>query len=78
MQAEMGKFDDQGTTAGGATQMLQKLLKEGFEGDVKLLTIALGRGQEEVEHALSGNADAFDDDLVMKMKGIAKERGIEI
>lgn len=78
MQAEMGKLDDQGTTAGDAARMLQKLLKDGFEGDVKLLTIALGRGQEEVEHALSGNAEAFDDDLVMKMKGIAKERDIEL
>jgi hypothetical protein len=78
MQPEMEKFDDQGTTAGSATQMLQRLLNEGFERDVKLLAIALGRSQEEVEHALSGNAEAFDDDLMMKMKGIAKERGIEL
>ena len=77
MQPETGKLDDQGTTAGSATQMLQRLCREGFEGDAKLLAIALGRSQDEVEHALSGNADAFDDDMVMKMKGIAKERGIE-
>lgn len=78
MQPETGKLDSDGTTAGGATQMLQKLLSEGFERDVRLLSIALGRGQEEVEHALSGNAEAFDDDLVIKMRGIAKERGIEL
>lgn len=78
MQAETGKLDNEGTTAGDAAQMLQKLLNEGFERDVKLLAIALGRGQEELEHALSGNSDAFDDDLVMKIKGIAKERGIEL
>ena len=78
MQPEAGKLDDQGTTAGDAARMLQNMLKEGFEGDVKLLAIAMGRSQEEIEHALSGNADAFDDDMVMKMKGIAKERDIKI
>lgn len=78
MQPEAGKLDDQGTTAGDAARMLQNMLKGGFEGDVKLLAIAMGRSQEEIEHALSGNADAFDDDMVMKMKGIAKERNIEI
>ena len=78
MQPEAGKLDDRGTTAGDAARMLQNMLKDGFEGDVKLLAIAMGRSQEEIEHALSGNADAFDDDMVMKMKGIAKERDIEI
>jgi hypothetical protein len=78
MQPEAGKLDDQGTTAGDAARMLQNMLKGGFEGDVKLLAIAMGRSQEEIEHALSGNADAFDDDMVMKMKGIAKERDIKI
>lgn len=78
MQPEVGKLDSDGTTTGGATQMLQRMLKEGFEGDVKLLAIALGRSQDEVEHALSGNSEAFDDDMVMKMRGIAKERGIEM
>jgi hypothetical protein len=78
MQPEAGKLDDQGTTAGDAARMLQNMLKDGFEGDVKLLAIAMGRSQEEIEHALSGNAEAFDDDMVMKMKGIAKERDIKI
>jgi hypothetical protein len=78
MQPETGKFDSDGTTAGTAAQMMQKLLNDGFERDVKLLAISLGRSQEEVEHALSGNAEAFDDDLVIKMRGIAKERGIEL
>lgn len=78
MQAEAGKLDSDGTGAKGATEMLQKLLKQGFEGDAKLLAVALGRGQEEVEHALSGNAEAFDDDLLIKVKGIARERGIEL
>lgn len=78
MQPETGKLDSDGTTAGSAAQMMQKLLKEGFEGDAKLLAIALGRSQDEVEHALSGNSEAFDDDLVMKMRGIGKERGIEL
>ena len=78
MTPETGKLDSDGTTAGGATQMMQKLLNEGFDRDPKTLAIALGRSQEEVENALSGNAEAFDDDLVIKMRGIAKERGIEL
>lgn len=70
-------FDEQGTTAGQAATMLQKLLYA-FENDKEKLAVALGRTQDEIAHALSGNSEAFDDDLVMKMRGLAQQRGIEL
>jgi DNA-nicking Smr family endonuclease len=77
MTPQANQLDDHGTTAGQAAQMLQKMLAA-FDKDPAKVAIAMGRSQDEIEHALSGNADAFDDDFVMKMRGIAKERGIEI
>lgn len=77
MTPQTEKFDEQGTTSGQAAQMLQKLL-QAFDNDKEKLAVALGRTQDEMSHALSGNSDAFDDDLVMKMRGLAQQRGIEL
>ncbi|MEP6707578.1 MAG: hypothetical protein ABJC05_08665 [Pyrinomonadaceae bacterium] len=49
----------------------------GFEGSNEKLAIALGRSVEEVLGS-TGGAETVDDDVVMKARGIAKERGIEI
>lgn len=77
MSPQSNPLDDSGTHAGQATEMLQKLL-HAHENDATKLSIALGRSEDEIKHALSGNAEAFDDDLVMKIKGLAKERGVEL
>jgi hypothetical protein len=77
MTPQTEKFDEQGTTTGQATEMMQKLL-HAFDNDKEKLAVALGRTQDEMAHALSGNSDAFDDDLVMKMRGLAQQRGIEL
>lgn len=77
MTPDAGKFDELGTNAGDAAQMLQKLL-HAFDNDKEKLAVALGRTQDEMTHALSGNAEAFDDDLVMKMRGLALIRNIEL
>lgn len=74
---EPEKFDAEGTTASGATEILQKLL-HAFDNDQGKLALALGRNDEEIKHALSGNAEAFDDDLVQKMRGLAQQRSIEL
>jgi hypothetical protein len=43
------------------------------------LAVALGRPVEEVQGWMAGDTDEpVDDDIVMKARGIAKERGIEI
>ena len=77
MTSDAGKLDEKGTTAGQAAPMLQKLL-HAFDNDKEKLAVALGRTQDEMTHALSGNSDAFDDDLMMKMRGLAQQRGVEI
>lgn len=77
MTPEPEKFDEQGTTAGAAAQMLQKLL-HAFDNSKEKLAVALGRSEDEITHALSGNAEAFDDDLVLKMRNLAQIRNIEI
>ncbi|MGI9066514.1 MAG: hypothetical protein ACR2HX_08925 [Pyrinomonadaceae bacterium] len=69
--------DDQGTSEGEGRALLKRLRDAGFEGSDEKLALALGRPVEEVEGLMSGS-DSVDDDVVMKARGIAKERGIEI
>jgi hypothetical protein len=69
--------DDQGTSEAEGRELLKKLRDTGFEGSDEKLSIALGRPIEEVQGWMSG-AETVDDDVVMKARGIAKERGVEI
>lgn len=69
--------DDQGTTQDQARQILEDLLVDGFEGDVDTTALALGRPSDEINQFLSEETE-IDEDLVMKMRGIAQNRGIEV
>ena len=69
--------DDRGTSAAEGLEILRRLRDNGFDGDDEKLAVALGRPVAEVE-AWTGGAEPPDDDLIMKARGIAKERGIEI
>jgi hypothetical protein len=69
--------DDQGTTESEGRALLKHLRDRGFNGSDEQLALALGRPVEEVE-GWTGGAEPVDDDVVMKARGIAKERGIEI
>ena len=69
--------DDQGMSEGEGRALLKRLRDAGFEGSDEKLALALGRPVEEVEGWMSGS-ESVDDDVVMKARGIAKERGIEI
>lgn len=69
--------DDKGTTQEEAVELLENLSREGFDGDVNNLALALGRPVEEIEDFINGD-ETIDDDLVMKIRGIALQRGIEI
>lgn len=69
--------DDKGTTQEQAIELLENLWHEGFDGDVAALALALGRPTEEIEDFINGD-ETIDDDLVMKVRGIAAQRGIEI
>lgn len=69
--------DDRGTSESQAREILQRLRAEGFADSDDKLALALGRPVEEVRGWIAGNA-TVDDDVVMKARGIAKERSIEI
>jgi hypothetical protein len=70
-------LDSQGTTEEQGRAILQRLRDEGFESDDSKLAVALGRPVEEVQAWTSGGAP-IDDDLIMKARGIAQERGINL
>ena len=71
------QVDDKGTDQQEAQEMLQTLRDQGFDGDNDKFAIALGRSVEQVEAMISG-AETIDDDVVMKVRGIAIHRGIEL
>ena len=70
--------DDRGTSEAGGREILKRLRDEGFESDDERLAVALGRPVEEVQGWMAGGDEPVDDDIVMKARGIAKERGIEL
>jgi hypothetical protein len=71
--------DDRGTSEAGGREILKRLRDEGFESDDAKLAVALGRPVEEVQGWMAGDAnEPVDDDIVMKARGIAKERGIAL
>ncbi|HEY9402942.1 MAG TPA: hypothetical protein VIQ24_09620 [Pyrinomonadaceae bacterium] len=70
--------DDRGTSETGGREILKRLRDEGFESDDERFAVALGRPVEEVQSWMADGDEPVDDDIVMKARGIAKERGIEI
>ncbi len=70
-------LDDQGLDAAGGLALLQRLRDGGFDADDERFAVALGRPIEEVEAWMQGS-EPPDDDIIMKARGIARERGIEI
>jgi hypothetical protein len=70
-------IDDRGTTESEGRALLKHLRDAGFEGSDEKLAVALGRPLEEVQGWM-GAAGPVDDDVVMKARGIAKQREIEI
>jgi hypothetical protein len=70
-------LDSQGLTDGQGRDILRRLRDQGFDADDQKLAVALGRPVEEVQAWTSGGAPV-DDDLIMKARGIAQERGINL
>jgi hypothetical protein len=71
------EVDDRGTTQAEGRALLKRLRDNGFESSDEKLAVALGRPLEQVE-AWTGGAEAVDDDVIMKARGIARDRNIEI
>ncbi|HLL13998.1 MAG TPA: hypothetical protein VK388_02860 [Pyrinomonadaceae bacterium] len=70
--------DDRGTSETGGREILKRLRDQGFESDDERFAVALGRPVEEVQSWMADGDEPVDDDIVMKARGIAKERGIEL
>jgi hypothetical protein len=70
-------LDDRGTDNAAGLALLKRLRDEGFDSDNEKFSVALGRPAEEVAAWMEGSGQ-LDDDIVMKARGIAQERGIEI
>ena len=71
------EVDDKGTDQDEAQNMLKTLRDQGFEGSDEKFAVALGRTIEQVKAMISGT-EIIDDDVVMKARGIALNRGIAI
>lgn len=71
------EVDDKGTNQEDAQHMLGALRDQGFDSDNEKLAKALGRTIEQVDGMIKG-AETIDDDVVMKARGIALNRGIKI
>jgi hypothetical protein len=69
--------DDQGTTESEGRALLKRLRDAGFEGSDDKLATALGRPVEDVAGLIAERAQV-DDDIIIKARGIAEERGLEI
>ena len=69
--------DDQVTDQATARDMLDAFCKNGFGGDEQKAAVVLGRPVSELREMLDGQS-GVDEDLEMKMRGIAKERGFRV
>jgi hypothetical protein len=69
--------DDHGTDQETARQMLEALNEKGFDNEVEYLALALGKSPDETTAYLAGRTE-IDDDLAMKIRGIARERNIPV
>ncbi|MEA2173263.1 MAG: hypothetical protein QOD00_855 [Blastocatellia bacterium] len=76
-QQQANQVDDRGTSESEGRAILKHLRDRGFEESDEKLAVALGRPIEEVQ-GWTGGAEPVDDDVIMKARGIAKERGIEV
>ncbi|MEK6281147.1 MAG: hypothetical protein AABN95_12405 [Acidobacteriota bacterium] len=69
--------DDRGTGQEKAARILRKLRDRAFEASDEKLALALGRQVEEVAGWNAGS-ELIDDDVVMKARGIAMNRGVRV
>jgi hypothetical protein len=76
-QGAANQVDDRGTSEADGRALVKRLRDAGFEESDEKLALALGRPIEDVQGWMYGDKPV-DDDVVMKARGIAKERGIKI
>jgi hypothetical protein len=69
--------DDKQTDQESAHEMLKVLCEKAFGGDVDATSLALGRERSDVQ-GLIDLEGSVDDDLAMKIRGLAEQRGIDL
>lgn len=74
---DQNAVDDRGTSQLKASQLLRNLRDRAFDADNSKFAVALGRPEEEVR-AWDTGLEVIDDDVVMKARGIALHRGVDI
>jgi hypothetical protein len=70
-------LDDAGTTNEMAVQIIRSLRDNGFDHSDEKLATALGRPSNEIRAWLDGSL-AVDSDGLMKARGLAEQRNIDI
>jgi len=68
--------EQQGNRSNG-TETLRIFCDQAAKGDLERAGLILGRDREELRQMLDGQMEV-DEDLEMKMHGIAQERGFDI
>ena len=74
-QAAEQTLDDRGTGTLAGLEFLKRLRDSGFDADNEKFALALGRPLEEIEAWMDGSQPP-DDDIIMKARGIAQQRGV--
>lgn len=69
--------NDQSSEQKNARRLLHSFCENGFDGSVSSCALVLGRTSEELGSMLHEDA-LIDEDLIMKLRGIADERGIDL
>ncbi len=69
--------DSQGTDQETGRDLLRQLRDKAFDASDEKFAVALGRPTEEVAALMDGR-ERVDDDVVMKARGIAAQRGVEL
>ena len=77
LSADENVTDLSQTSPEESREMLQAFCENGFDGSIEATALALGRDDDEIQDLLTGDSEV-DDDLLMKMRGIAQQRHIDI
>lgn len=69
--------DSTGTDAESGRAILRQLRDKAFDGSDEKFAVVMGRPVAEITALMIGD-ERVDDDIVMKARGIAQQRGVEL
>ena len=77
IEIENHAVDDHGTTQDEAMTILRRLRDRAFNSSNAGIAMALGRTENQVEAWFRG-VEIIDDDVIMKARGIVRQRNLDI